>query len=141
MVPGWVPFKMLSDSPALQSRWLLLLKMDMSKKNNKLSIAALVYVKVSSNLNCSYMAKSSLTYIPEFFVKFFFQPIYTVYANYTKNIHIFNFPLLLYFKSNLNCGYMVMSSLTYIPGLSVKFFFQPIYTVYANFYILIKDHI
>jgi hypothetical protein len=26
------------------------------------------------------MAKSSLTYIPEFFVKFFFQPIYTVYA-------------------------------------------------------------
>jgi hypothetical protein len=82
---------MLSDSPALQSRWLLLLKMDMSKKNNKLSIAALVYVKVSSNFNCSYMAKSSLTYILEFFVKFFFQPIYTVYANYTKNIHVFNF--------------------------------------------------
>jgi hypothetical protein len=27
---------------------------------------------------------------------------------------------------------MAMSSLTYIPGLSVKFFFQPIYTDYAN---------
>jgi hypothetical protein len=30
-----------------------------------------------------------------------------------------------------NCGYMT-SSLTYIPGFSVKFFFQPIYTNYAN---------
>jgi hypothetical protein len=26
MVPGWVPFKFVSDSPALHSRWLLLLK-------------------------------------------------------------------------------------------------------------------
>jgi hypothetical protein len=26
------------------------------------------------------------------------------------------------------CSYMAMSSLTYIPGFSVKFFFQPIYT-------------
>jgi hypothetical protein len=26
---------------------------------------------------------------------------------------------------------MEMSSLTYIPGFSVKFFFQPIYTDYA----------
>jgi hypothetical protein len=35
----------------------------------------------SSNFNCSYMARSSLTYIPGFYVKFFFQPIYTNYAN------------------------------------------------------------
>ena len=35
---------------------------------------------------------------------------------------------------NLNCSYMAMSSsLTYIPGFSVKFFFQPIHTDYANF--------
>jgi hypothetical protein len=27
---------------------------------------------------------------------------------------------------------MAMSSLTYIPGFSVKFFFQSIYTDYAN---------
>jgi hypothetical protein len=27
---------------------------------------------------------------------------------------------------------MAMSSLTYIPGLSVKYFFLPIYTDYAN---------
>ena len=31
--------------------------------------------------NCSYMARSSLTYISFFSVKFFFQPIYTDYAN------------------------------------------------------------
>jgi hypothetical protein len=27
---------------------------------------------------------------------------------------------------------MARNSLTYIPGFSVKFFFQPIYTDYAN---------
>jgi hypothetical protein len=26
MVPGWVPFKIVSDSPVLHSRWPLLLK-------------------------------------------------------------------------------------------------------------------
>jgi hypothetical protein len=30
MVPGWVPFKVVSDSPALYSRWLLLLKIEIS---------------------------------------------------------------------------------------------------------------
>jgi hypothetical protein len=38
-------------------------------------------VKMSSNFNCSYMAKSSLTNIPGFAVRFFFQLIYTDYAN------------------------------------------------------------
>jgi hypothetical protein len=28
------------------------------------------------------MARRRLTYIPDFFVKFFFQPFYTDYANY-----------------------------------------------------------
>jgi hypothetical protein len=27
-------------------------------------------------------------------------------------------------SSNFNCSYMAMGSLTYIPGFSVKFFFQ-----------------
>jgi hypothetical protein len=35
-------------------------------------------------------------------------------------------------SSNFNCSYMARSSLTYILGFSVKFFFQPIYTDYAN---------
>ena len=30
MVAGWVPFKIVSDSPALHSRWLLLLKIEIS---------------------------------------------------------------------------------------------------------------
>jgi hypothetical protein len=30
MVPGWVPLKVVSDSPALHSRWLLLLKIKIS---------------------------------------------------------------------------------------------------------------
>ena len=30
MVPGWVSFKIVSDSPALHSRWLLLLKIEIS---------------------------------------------------------------------------------------------------------------
>jgi hypothetical protein len=30
MVPGWVPFKIVSDSSALHSRWLLLLKIEIS---------------------------------------------------------------------------------------------------------------
>jgi hypothetical protein len=30
MVPGWVPFKIVSNSPALYSRWLLLIKIEIS---------------------------------------------------------------------------------------------------------------
>jgi hypothetical protein len=30
MVPGWFPFKFVSDNPALHSRWLLLLKIEIS---------------------------------------------------------------------------------------------------------------
>jgi hypothetical protein len=30
MVIGWVPLKIVSDSPALHSRWLLLLKIEIS---------------------------------------------------------------------------------------------------------------
>jgi hypothetical protein len=34
--------------------------------------------------------------------------------------------------SQNDLSYMVRSSLTYIPGFSVKYFFQPIYTDYEN---------
>jgi hypothetical protein len=51
MVLGWLPFKIVSGD-----------------------------LKMSSNFNCSYMRRSSLTYIPGFSVKFLFQPIYTDYA-------------------------------------------------------------
>jgi hypothetical protein len=35
-------------------------------------------------------------------------------------------------STKFNCSYIARSSLTYILGFSVKFFFQPIYTDYAN---------
>jgi hypothetical protein len=38
-----------------------------------------------------------------------------------------------------NCSYMARSSLTYILGFSVKFIFQPIYTDYASFWLILKQ--
>ena len=38
MVPGWVPFKIVSDSPALHSRWPLLLKIVISSNGQNCSI-------------------------------------------------------------------------------------------------------
>jgi hypothetical protein len=35
MVPGWVPFKIVSDSPTLHSRWPLLLKIEISSNGKK----------------------------------------------------------------------------------------------------------
>jgi hypothetical protein len=62
----------VSDSSALHSRWLLLLKIEIS------SIVHCCFSLSQNELNyCSYIARSSLTYIPGFSVKFFFQPIFT----------------------------------------------------------------
>ena len=38
MVLGWVPFKFVSNSPTLHSRWLLLLKIEISSKGQNCSI-------------------------------------------------------------------------------------------------------
>jgi hypothetical protein len=46
---------------------------------------------MSSHFNCSYMARSSLAYVRGFCLKFFFQPIYTDYANlayFDKRSHL-----------------------------------------------------
>jgi hypothetical protein len=60
---------LLFISTALRSRWLLLLKIE---------ISSIVHYCFIINLNeLSYMEMSSLTYIPGFSVKFFFQPIRT----------------------------------------------------------------
>ena len=77
MVPGWVPFKIVSDSPALYSRWPLLLKIEIS----------------SNGQNCSILSKN----VPKFelykhndelfsmyyriFMNFELLPILTDYAN------------------------------------------------------------
>ena len=62
----------------------------------------------------------------------------------TKNRNFFNCPLLLYYKSQsaqiltaATC-HMALSSLTFIPGFSVKFFFQPIMQIR---HILMNDRI
>jgi hypothetical protein len=39
MVPGWVPFKIVSNSPALHSRWSLLLKIEISSNGVWLRLA------------------------------------------------------------------------------------------------------
>ena len=88
MVPGWVPFKIVSDSSALHSRWLLLLKIEISSIVHccfsfKSKWAQIVY--------CSYIARGRLTYIPGFSVKFFLQPIFTDYRRCLAVIgHSFN---------------------------------------------------
>jgi hypothetical protein len=51
----------------------------------------------------------------------------------TKNRNFFNCPLLLYYESNFNSSYIVISSLTYILGFSVKYIFQWIYTNFVYF--------
>ena len=38
MVPGWVPLRIVSDSPALHSRWPLLLKIEISSNGQNCSI-------------------------------------------------------------------------------------------------------
>jgi hypothetical protein len=54
MVLGWVPFKIVSDSPALHSGWLLLLKIEISS----IVHCCFSIVKMSLNFNCSYMVRS-----------------------------------------------------------------------------------
>ena len=60
MVLGWVPFKYMSDSPTLHTRWLLLLK-----------------IGISSIVHCCFIINQNELKPVEFFV----QPIYTNYAN------------------------------------------------------------
>jgi hypothetical protein len=49
MDPGWVPIKFVSDSPALHSRWLLLLQIEISSSIigiNRLKEKPGIYVKL-----------------------------------------------------------------------------------------------
>jgi hypothetical protein len=57
MVIGWSPFNFVSDSPALHSKWLLLLKIEISLVVNFCFITN----QNELNFNCGYMAMSSLT--------------------------------------------------------------------------------
>jgi hypothetical protein len=67
----------MSDSPTLYSRWLLLLKIEMS------SIVHCCFIINGLKFNCSlcHMDMNSLTYFAGFSLKFFIRPIYVDYAN------------------------------------------------------------
>ena len=96
MVPGWVPFKIVSDSPALHSRWPLLLKIEIS----------------SNGQNCSILSQNVpkfelYTHNDELFSKYnrIFYELWTFvdYANYKKGGMKFKKNLLLWnYSANLN---------------------------------------
>jgi hypothetical protein len=108
------------------------------------------------------MARSSLTYIPGFSADFILKLQWTIedisiFSNSShlewraglldriwKETHPGTIPArlgLIWFhccftisqnELKFNCSYIPMSSLKYIMGFSVKCFFEPIYTDYAN---------
>ena len=77
IVLGWSPFKIVSNSYTLHSRWQPLLKID---------ISLIVYCccsigKKSPNFNCIYMSMSSLTYLPVFSVKYLWHILIKYHIN------------------------------------------------------------
>ena len=83
--PGWdspwaVPFQNCVRQPRPPFKMAAV-----TKNRNLFNCPLLLFfkIKMSSNFNCSYMTMSRLTNILGFSVKFFFQPIYTDYTNYT----------------------------------------------------------
>jgi hypothetical protein len=75
MVPGWFPFKIVSDSPALHSRWLLLLKIEISSNGQNCSILS----KKVPKLELYKHNDELFTYITGFFMNFELLPILTNY--------------------------------------------------------------
>jgi hypothetical protein len=84
MVLGWSLFYIVSQSSALHSKWLLLLKIEMSLVINFCFITH----KMNWNVNCSYMymAISSLTYIMGFSVRFFSASLFSLGISWEKKI-------------------------------------------------------
>jgi hypothetical protein len=70
--PWMAPFQNCVRWSRLPTKMVAKLKIE--KRGDEILI---VHCCFSISQNCSYMARSSLTYIPGFSVKFFFQPIYT----------------------------------------------------------------
>ena len=91
MVPGWVPFKYVSDSLALHSKWPLLLKIEISSNAQNCSILSQNVPKFEL---CKIMM-SFLAYITGFFMNFELLPILIDYANLKKGGMKFKKNLLL----------------------------------------------
>jgi hypothetical protein len=103
MVPGWVPFKIVSDSPALNSRWPLLPKIEISS-SPLFSIFSLAAILVGSRDHWTQIWKGD---IQESFQQSLVEigsvvseekiPPFKM-AAVTKNRNFFKWPKLLYFK-------------------------------------------
>ena len=74
----WSAFKIVSDSLALLSWWLQLLKIYISL------IVNCCFIRSQNMFNFITATMSSSTYIPNFSVKFVFQPIYTNYGYFEE---------------------------------------------------------
>ena len=83
MVPGWVPFKIVSDRPALHSRWLLLLKIEISSNGQNCFILSQNVPKFEL-----YKHNDELfnIYSMGFFMNFELLPILTDYANQHRTL-------------------------------------------------------
>jgi hypothetical protein len=75
MIPGWVPFKIVCDSPAFHPRWPPLLKIDISSNGQNCFILSQIVPK------CELYKHNDLTYIMGFFMNFGLLLILTDYAN------------------------------------------------------------
>ena len=64
----WPPFKIVSNSTTLHSKWLLLLQIVISS----IVHCYFIFIKMSANFSSSYMAMNSLTLALDFPVKFSF---------------------------------------------------------------------
>jgi hypothetical protein len=76
MVPGWVPFKNVSDSPGLHPRWLPLLKIEISSNGQNCFILNQNVPKFEL-----YTHNVERVRIMGFFMNFELLPILTDYAN------------------------------------------------------------
>ena len=73
MVPGWVSFKIVSDSPTLHSRWLLLLK-----------------IEISSIVHCCFsISQNELKFYLQLHGKEYFN-IYSVFKGHVSYCHHFS---------------------------------------------------
>ena len=147
MILRWSPFKIVFVRIALYPRWLPLLKLEISSNGHNCSMLSLkvpkfeLYKHNDELFNIYYGIFYELWTFTDFdrLCK-----LEKTWEEIKKSLLLWNYranlnqtllkwslggPLSKLCPSAPSC---IQDSLTYIPGFSVKFFFQPIYTDYAN---------
>jgi hypothetical protein len=101
MVLGWSPFNLVSDSPALHSRWLLLLKIEISCFRGK-DLNVIFYQNMP---NLYFRGKDLNVIFYQNMPNLYFRgkdlnvTFYQNMAAVTKNRNFFSCQFLLYYKS------------------------------------------